>query len=49
MTTIDTHDSGETYINFVGKKKNMLVTSIYSFSHNVFYPLKDKCNNLIDI
>ena len=28
------------------EKDKMLVTSIFSISHNVFYPIKDKSNHL---
>ena len=27
------------------EKKKMLVTSIFFFSHNVFYPMKDNLND----
>ena len=29
--------------NTVGKQEKMLVTSIFSFFHNVFYPSQNKC------
>ena len=28
------------------ENEKLLVTSIFSFSHNVFYPIKDDCLNL---
>ena len=31
------------------EKKKMLVTSIFFFSHNVFYPIKDHFNGLSNI
>ena len=31
------------------EKKNMLVTSIFSFSHNVFYAIKDKNKNFSSV
>ena len=33
--------------NIVGEKEKMLVTSIFSFSHNVFYFTKDEVCHLI--
>ena len=29
-----------------GEKETMLITSIFSFTHNVFYPIKDILHNL---
>ena len=31
------------------EKEKMLLTSIFSFSHNVFLPIKDESNNMIHI
>ena len=31
------------------EKEKMLVTSIFSFSYNGFYPIKEKINNLSNI
>ena len=41
----DTPEEKQPSENIVGKEK-MVVTSIFSFSHNVFYRMKDKVNVL---
>ena len=33
----------------IGEKEKMLVTSIFSFFHNVFYPLKERNHHFSDI
>ena len=43
MTASDAPEDKKTFENNVGKGK-ILVTSISSFSHNVFYPMKDEFN-----
>ena len=42
MTTFDDTEEKEFLKTSWGKEK-MLVTSIFSFPHHVFYPVKDKC------
>ena len=41
MTTLNTPRKKKPLENIVEKKEKMLVTSIFSFSHNVFYPIKE--------
>ena len=44
--TITTFDATEqkAFLKILREKEKMLVTSIFSFSHNVFYPMKGKFN-----
>ena len=48
MTTFDALEETN-LLKTAWKKKKMLVTSIFSFSHNVFYPMKDKFNVMSNI
>ena len=37
---------GKSFLKTMLEKEKMLVHSIFSFSNNVFYPVKDRCNAL---
>ena len=41
MTTSDAPEE-KSLLKTLWKKEKMLVTSIFSFPHNVFYPINDK-------
>ena len=49
MTTLDTLEEKKRLLKTLWEKKKILVTSIFFFSHNVFYPMKDIFNVLSNI
>ena len=43
MTTFDALE-GKAFLKKLREKKNMRATNIFSFPHNVFYPITDRIN-----
>ena len=44
ITTFDAPEENQSLLNTLWEKEKMLVTSIFSFFHNVLFDVKDKSN-----